>query len=203
MVVYLLANKGDALNCYWSFEAWVCTQNLCTAIHVLCSDWGGEYLSTTFNKHLADAGTSCCLTVHDTPQLNSIAEHLNCMLMEKVRALLHCSGLLQNLWGEALCHSTWLKNRTSTHALGGKTPWEALHGHPPDLHGLKHFGEMVWVHNDSGSKLDPRAWEGCWLGFDIDLHRHRVYQTNQGIVTVEHNVHFSASEHLKGEGVDI
>jgi hypothetical protein len=24
-VIYLLPNKGDALNCYWSFKAWACT----------------------------------------------------------------------------------------------------------------------------------------------------------------------------------
>jgi len=61
--------------------------------------------------------------------------------------LLHMAGLPQNMWGEALCHSTWLKNRTSTWALGGKTPWQALYGTPPNLSGLKRFGEAVWVHN--------------------------------------------------------
>jgi hypothetical protein len=178
-------------------------QNLHAAIYMLCSDQGGKYLSTTFNMHLSNAGTSHCLTVHDTPQLNGIAKRLNCMLMKKVCALLHCSGLPQNLWKEALHHSTWLKNCTSTCVLGGKMPWEALHGHLPDLHGLKHFSEMVWVYNTSGSKLDPHTWEGHWSGFDIKSHRHHIYQTNQGIVAIEHNVHFSTGEHLKGEGVDI
>jgi hypothetical protein len=63
--------------------------------------------------------------------------------MEKVRALLHTSGMPQNLWGEALRHSTWLKNRTSTWALGGKTPWQVVYGMPLNLMGLKRFGETV------------------------------------------------------------
>ena len=113
-VTYLLPAKGDTLNAYRSFEAWACTQDLCTAIKVLRLDHGGEYLSTVFDKHLADAGTAHRLTVHDMPQLNSIAERLNRTLMEKVHVLLHTSGLLQNLWGKVLCHSTWLKNHTST-----------------------------------------------------------------------------------------
>jgi hypothetical protein len=113
-VTYLLPAQGDALNAYRSFEVWACTQDLCTAIKVLCSDRGGEYLSAAFDKHLADAGTARRLTVHDILQLNGIAEHLNRTLMEKVCTLLHTSGLPQNLWGEALRHSTWLKNRTST-----------------------------------------------------------------------------------------
>jgi hypothetical protein len=127
-VTFLLTHKGDTLNVYCSFEVWARTQNLCTAIKVLHSDCGGEYLSTAFDKHLIDVGTVCQLTVHNTPQLNGVTERLNWMLMEKVRTLLHTSGMPQNLWGEALCHSTWLKNCTSTRALGGKTPWQAVYG---------------------------------------------------------------------------
>ncbi len=159
-VTYLLPAKGDTLNAYCLFEAWARTQNLCTMIKVLCSDRRGEYLSAAFDKHLADTGTMRCRTVHDTPQLNSIVEHLNHMLMEKVHALLHTSGLAQNLWGKALRHLTWLKNCTLTRALSGKTPWQALYHAPLNLAGLKCFGETVWVHDTTGSKLDARAWEG-------------------------------------------
>jgi hypothetical protein len=198
-VTFLLAHKGDALNAYHSFEVWACTQNLCTAIKVLRSDRGGEYLSATFDKHLTDAGTARRLTVHNTPQLNGIVEHLNRTLMEKVHALLHTSGMPQNLWGEALHHSTWLKNHTSTQALGGKTPWQAVYGVPLNLNGLKHFGETAWVHDASGSKLDAHAWEGQWIGFDTESHGHRVYWPMKGTVSVERNIYFGAEQQLKGE----
>jgi len=82
-------------------------------------------------------------------------------------------------------------------------PWQALHSQPPDLHGLKHFGEMVWVHDPSSSKLDPRAWEDHWLGFDVESHGHRVYNPTSHTIAVKCNVHFSAAKHLKGEGTDI
>lgn len=139
--------------------------------------------STTFllaDKSTAPPSKSCAptegaSTVHDTPQLNGIAERLNCTLAEKMRALLYMASLPKSLWGEALRHSTWLKNRTSTRALGGKTPWEALYGSPPDLSRLKRFGEAVWVHDPDGSKLDPCAREGCWIGFDIESRGHWVY----------------------------
>lgn len=85
---------------------------------VLRSDCGGEYLSDAFNKHLAAAGTARRLTIHDTPELNGIAERLNRTLGEKMRALLHMAALPPDMWGEALRHSTWMKNRTSTQALG-------------------------------------------------------------------------------------
>ena len=202
-VTYLLHTKAEALGTYKSFNVWALAQQHCTAIKVLCSDRGGEYLSDAFDKHLAAAGTVCCLTVHDTPQLNGIAERLNRTLVECIRAFTHLSGLPKFLWGEALHHVTWLKNRSTTRALDGLTPYQALHGRVPDLSGLKGWGIAVWVHTDDGSKLDPRAHEGRWLGFDTELHAHRVYYPTSCSVAVERNVYFGAAPQLEGESLII
>jgi hypothetical protein len=71
---FLLRTKDEALDAYKMYEAWAVTQHHCTVIKVLSSDRGGEYLSTAFNQHLANAGTARKLTTHNTPQLNGIAE---------------------------------------------------------------------------------------------------------------------------------
>jgi len=113
------------------------------------------------------------------------------------------AGLPQNLWGEALRHSTWLKNRTSTRALGGGTPWQVVYGSPPDLSRLKRFGEAVWVHDPNGSKLDLRVCEGRWIGFDVESRSHHVYWSANRSVGIEHNVYFAASTWLKGENMDV
>ncbi len=202
-LTYLLVTKSDVLTFYRQFEAWAKTQNHCVAIKVLHSDRGGEYLSEEFDKHLAATGTARQLTVHDTPQLNGVAECLNRTLVEKVWVLLHMAGLPQSMWGEALRHSTWLKNRTSTCALGGRTPWQALYGSPPNLSGLKRFGEAVWVHDPEGSKLDPCARAGHWIGFDIESCGHRVYRAVNKAVGVEQNVYFTVAERLEGESLDV
>ena len=73
---YLMRTKDEVLAAYKSFEDWALTQGHCMAIKVLHSDHGGEYLSDTFNAHLAAAGTVRKLTVHDTLQLNGVAECL-------------------------------------------------------------------------------------------------------------------------------
>jgi transposase InsO family protein len=200
---FLLTAKSEAFSTYQRFEAWACTQNHCRAIKVLRSDRGGEYLSKEFDQHLATAGTARRLTVHDTPQLNGIAERLNRTLGEKVRALLHTATLPQNMWGEAVRHATWLKNRTSTRALGGMTPWQALYGTPPDLSRLKRFGETVWVHDPTGSKLQPRARVGQWIGFDVESRGHRVYWPKNQTVSVERSVYFAAADRLEGENIDV
>lgn len=49
-------------------------------------------------------------------------EYKSTILVERASALLHASGLPKYLWGEALMHITWLKNRTVTHTqCGGVT----------------------------------------------------------------------------------
>jgi transposase InsO family protein len=198
-VTFLLRTKDEAFEAYKSFEAWALTQDHCKGIKVLRSDRGGEYLSTAFNAHLAAAGTARKLTTHDTPQLNGIAERLNRTLLERIRAFAHDSGLPQSLWGESLRHAAWLKNRTATRALDGKTPFEALYGQPPDLQSLRNWGCQVWVHSPGGSKLDPRAKEAKWLGVDVDARAHRIYWPGSGKVSVERDVYFGPSAQLEEE----
>src|SRR5713226_5805151 len=199
-ITFLMHTKDKALGAYKSYEAWATTHQHCRAIKVLCSDRGGEYLSKDFNQHLAKSGMARKLTAHDTPQLNGIAECLNHTLLEQIRAFTHTSGLPKSLWGEALRHATWLKNQMATCSLDGKMPFEALYSRLPDLSAICTWGSPVLVHNANGSKLDVRACEACWLGFDVDTRAHQVFWPGLGNVTVEQNVYFGTPAPLEGEG---
>jgi len=44
--------------------------------------------------------------------------------MERTCAILYQAGLPKNLWAEAIQFAVWLKNCTSTKALGNVTPHE-------------------------------------------------------------------------------
>ncbi|KDQ59220.1 hypothetical protein JAAARDRAFT_88003, partial [Jaapia argillacea MUCL 33604] len=88
--------------------------------------------------------------------------------------MLHASGLPNYLWGEAVMHAVWLKNRMATKALKGKTPFEEVFGRKPDLSGLKEWGCCVWVHDTLGLKLDGHAKPGQWVGFDGNSKGHCV-----------------------------
>ena len=113
-------------------EAW-CDTQLGAKIKVLHSDHGGEYEGQEFILYLNSRGTERKRTVHDTPQHNGVTECRNRVIVERVRALLHASGLLKSLWGEAACHVVWLLNWTSMKAVEGNTPYEAAFGKKPDL----------------------------------------------------------------------
>ena len=81
--LYLLKLKSDTFDSYQAYEAWLSTQHN-TKIKRLRSDCGGEYMSEEFTKYLKSKGTECCVTVHDTPEHNGVAERLNQMLAERV-----------------------------------------------------------------------------------------------------------------------
>lgn len=187
--LYLQSAKSDTFGSYTTYEAWLKTQHGAN-IKRLRSDRGGEYLSDEFSQHLRAKGTERKLTTHDTPQHNGVAERLNRTLIERVRAVLHASGLPKFLWGEAIMHAVYVKNRTATRTLDGKTPYEMLYGKKPNLADLPVWGTRVWVHDDTRTKLDMRAREGRWVGFDAESGAHRVYLEDRRTVAVERNISF-------------
>jgi hypothetical protein len=172
--VHLLTHKSNTLRAYVKFEAWAQTQHG-AKIKALHTNHGGEYLSNAFGAHLSVNETICRITVHDMLEQNGVSERLNRTLLKRARAMLHASTLPKSLWGEAVNHGVWLKNHTSTKALDGKMLHEALTGSKPDLSNLREWGSKVWVHNLSGSKLNGRAKEVRWVGFNMESKASCVY----------------------------
>ena len=155
----ILQSKDKTLSAYRDFASWAQTQHR-VKIKALRSDHSGKYTGRTFTQFLREQGTERRLTTHNTPQHNGVAESLNHRLLEQVRALLHHSGLPKTLWAKALHFAVWLKNRTSTRALGNRTtPFEKLTGTKPNLSGVPEWGQIVWVHSGTGSKLDAHGLE--------------------------------------------
>jgi hypothetical protein len=159
----------------------------------LHADRAGEYFLQEFVDFLNAEGTNWKFTVHDTPEDNGVSERLNRTAMEKVRALIIASGLPLFLWGEALLHAIWLKNRTSTKALGGRTPFEAINGTAPDLSNLPEWGCNVWIHDRKSGKIAVRAKPARWVGYDQHSNAHRIYWPEKRNVSVERSVKFSTT----------
>src|SRR5712691_7030615 len=145
--------------------------------------WGG---------HEIPQGAGHRATTHNPPQHNGVAESLHRRLVERMRAILHESGLPKSLWAEALQFVVWVKNRTLTRALGNVTPIEKLTGKKPNIAGLPEWGQRVWVHTAGNSKLDARAATAHWVRYDRDsTHAHRIYWAEQRKVSVERDVTFT------------
>src|SRR5882724_1965580 len=98
--------------------------------------------------------------------------------------MLHSVQLPKHLWGEALAHTVWLKNCTSTKAL------EALTSAKPNLSDLHEWGRRVLVYNTSNSKLGGHAKEGRWVRFDTESKASCVYWPDKHTVSIEHDTKF-------------
>lgn len=159
-------------------------------VKTIQSDRGGEYTSLRTKKYLRSKGITQRLTVHDTPEQNGVAERLNRTLVEHARAMLVESTLPRNLWTYAVLHATYLKNRSSTRALDGKTPYEARYGKAPDLRHLQPFGAKVWVRLEKYDKLGPKAREGRFVGYPKESKGIYVYWESTRTITVERNAVF-------------
>jgi len=122
--------------------AWAQTQHG-IQIKQLRSDRSSEFTSNQFTAFLRQQGTECHLTTADTPQHNRVAKSLNRQLMERARAILHQADLPKTLWAEAVLHAVWLKNHTSTKALGTVTPYEKLYKEKPNLGNVLEWGQSV------------------------------------------------------------
>ncbi|WZZ71964.1 hypothetical protein YC2023_083334 [Brassica napus] len=100
-------------------------------IKTLRSDNGTEFMCLTrFFKEQGIIHENSC--VH-TPQQNGRAERKHRHILNVARALRFQANLPIELWGECVLAAGYLINRTPSSLLQNKTPYEKLHGQPPDI----------------------------------------------------------------------
>ena len=114
-------------------------------IGTLRTDGGGEYKSTEFQSYSKNK-INHYETIPNTPEQNGVTERLNRTLMEKVRPMLTQAGLPKIYWAEAANTANYLKNRTPSQALLGKTSFEMWYDRKPDLSHLKTFGCIAYAY---------------------------------------------------------
>ena len=71
--------------------------------------------------------------------------------------MLHASQLLKFMWGEAMKHTLYLKERNLIKALNGMTPYEAFYSRKPDLVGLHEFNKPWSLHGLVDSLGTPQT----------------------------------------------
>jgi hypothetical protein len=111
-------------------------------------------MSKEMIEHQDSKGTKWELVVHDSQSQNGISKRGMCTRAEQAQALLISSGLPRYLWEEAMKHSMWLQDHTSTHALEGKTPYEVVNQRKPHLVGIQEFRAAAYVKDIAAGKLD-------------------------------------------------
>lgn len=178
-VVYLLAKKSDFASALADYHAMVETQ-LGTKLKAIRFDNAGENIGNAVKDFLRTKGILIDAIPPHTPPLNGVAERLNRTLAEKIRSLLHQSGLPPTYWGEALQTATYAKNVSPTkhHDV---TPYQLWWGTKPNIGHLRTFGCRAHVHvKTPTSKLDSRTTPGILLGHVS--HKEYKVLTKRGII---------------------
>ena len=130
-------------------------------------DNGKELVNKEIEKWAAEKGIVIETTAPYSPSQHGAAERFNRTLLELGRAMLIEKNLPAFLWPEAVAHAAYIRNRSPTRALDGKTPHEAWTGRKPDVSHFREFGCDVWVLNqkEKGSKLAPKSQKIKFTGF--------------------------------------
>jgi len=91
--------------------------------------------------------------------------------------MLHNARLLKKYWAFAVSVAVYLKNRTPTRSVVGKTPYEAWHGRKPLLKHLCVFGCLAFIHvpKEKRQKLDFKATPDIFIGYSISTMQYFVY----------------------------
>jgi hypothetical protein len=189
--IYFQKDKGQTYRLYKKWQGWVTTNHSMTMNKTLRSDQGGEYMSKAFINGQDRHGTNHKLTVHNTPQQNSKAECMNQTMVAHACCMLVHANLPGSLWTKAMSHAAWLRNHTKTANTLSSTPYKQATGKKPDLQGLQMFGEEVWVKVDTQLKIESRAEQAMWVGYNKQSKDvFCVYWPHCWTVTVKHDVRF-------------
>ena len=87
--------------------------------------------------------------------------------------------------------------------LDGKTPYEMLNKSKPYLGGIQEFGTAAYVKDLKAGKLDARAQQGCFVGYDSESKGYRIYWPTKRWVSVERNVVFNENNILEKENTTV
>ncbi|KDR75264.1 hypothetical protein GALMADRAFT_24757, partial [Galerina marginata CBS 339.88] len=158
-------------------------------------DNGTEYINQKTKDWCAEKGIEIQTTAPYSPSQNGVAERFNRTLMEMARSMLIGRNLPRFLWAEAVRHAAYLRNRSPTRALNGKTPEEAWSGRKPNMSHLQEFGCDVWILNEgSQSKLAPKSTKHTFVGFEDGPKAVRYYDSKTRNIKVSRNYIFSEKE---------
>ena len=84
--------------------------------------------ASSLQMNLKKEGIVHQLTISKCPEQNGVAERFDQTLVEMVRPMLADSELPKSFWAEALATAIYLRNRSPTKPVEGKTPYKAIYG---------------------------------------------------------------------------
>src|ERR1700683_5151409 len=197
--VTFLKHKSDA---FAAFKEWLIFAEKQTSLqlYIFHTDNGGEFLTKEWRQMLKDQGICHETTSPDTPEQNGDAECQNHTIFDRVRTVLIDAGLPLFLFAEAVNYIVHTKNHNSTSTLTNTTPYEVRFNKKPDISQLCPFGCKAYVYDHSPKryKLNPRAFEGIFIGYADTQKAYQIYIPKKRAVICSAHVRFDVNTNMAG-----
>ena len=134
-------------------------------IKILRSDNAMEYCSKEYQELMDKNGIKREYSAPYSAHQNGTAERANRTIFEMARCLISQGELPKKLWNYAVRHSAYVRNRCINNRLK-MTPVEAFTSVKPNLNAFELFGSKCFAYVQDKQKLDDRAKEGKFVGYD-------------------------------------
>ena len=165
-------------------------------ITMFMSDNGGEFKNYRMERIFQTYRVAHCTTSPHTPTTNAVAERINRTMNALMRANLKQAGMRDEMWEYALKAGMWIKNRLPHAANQGITPYQYVHGEPPNLKNARVFGSKCYVHrfkHERKHKLSNTSEPAIFLGYPTNSERWIVYVPKTNSILKRRDVYFDES----------
>ena len=177
--VILLKKKSKALNAFKVYKAKAKNQSN-KRIKRLRTNNNSEYVNTNFKYTLNKFSILHKKTAPYTKEPNSLIEHINLTLLNKVRSIIYTANLPRYLWREALNTAIFLYNRTPHSALDLIIPFKALNKSKPIISNIKVFSSLYYYKDNSFKlKLDPRGRKAILIRYSKEANLYKIQDLNK------------------------
>nr|GEU63553.1 retrovirus-related Pol polyprotein from transposon TNT 1-94 [Tanacetum cinerariifolium] len=133
---------------------------------------------------------------------NDVVKRRNRTLVKAARTMLIFSKASMFLWAEVVETACYTQNRSLTHTLHNKTPYELVHDKKPDLSLLCVFGALCYPINDSEDlgKLKAKEDIGLFVGYAPNRKGYQIY--NKLTRHIMETIHITFDE-LTGQTIPV
>lgn len=142
-----MAIKDEAFSKFYEWKILAKNQSN-KKVKFLRTDNGLEFCNSEFDGFCKKNDIKRHRTCTYTPYKNSVVDHMNKTIMEKVRCLLNESGLVEKFWVEVVATSVYIINGTLLSANDNNIPEESWLGKVPGYLYLRRFGSVIYIHTD-------------------------------------------------------
>lgn len=197
---YFLKTKFEVFDAFVKFRNQVENQTE-RRIKIFRSDNGTEFCNKRMQSEFDRCGIVHQTSNTYTPQQNGLAERTIRTITEKARCMLYDADFDKTYWSEAMNTATYIKNRSVSRVLSGKSPVEMWTGLKPNVSHFRIFGAKAMVHTpkEKRLKLDPKSKAYRLVGYCENTKGYRLIDPTTNTVIKSRDVVFFENSSMKSE----